>query len=821
MMLSPKHQHELIVGSGITEGVVSCRGYRTAMQPEQLAELGFSHDQCIAPALIIPIHGIDGGIVTYQIKPDEPRQNSDGKPIKYETPKGSSVAIDICPLPSIREMLKNPAHDLWITEGVKKGDSAATRGLCCIALMGVWNWRGKNDFGGHTELADWEGIALKGRKVYIAFDSDVMTKPAVQQALRRLAAFLRRRGARQVVPIVPFRPGHEGKMGLDDFFVAGGTRFELEQCAEPSILSGRTIKANNRQLGDITQDALDALIESNDPPTLFVRDGKLARVTYDERNVPKIADLGPNALRGMMARSATWVKSGDKSVSDCPPPKDVVDDLMSLPGWPGVPPITSVTICPVLSPSGTLRREHGYDPESRFYVASPGTWPTWEGSVESARDFLLEELLGDFAFATQADRANALAMLILPVVRPAIDGPTPMHLIDAPVQGSGKSLLAEVCLMATCGDHVRTTPGSVDEDEWRKKIIGGLLDGKPYVWFDNVTRLVRADALDIVLTSREISDRRLGVTEIVSVPINCTWVMTSNNAELSRDMVRRTCWIRIDPQMERPEERSREYKFRHPNIKAWVTTNRGQLLAAICKLVEAWIEGGKKCDSTVLLGSYEEWCKTVGGILETAGVDGFMGNLEALRESSSTTETAWEGFMKRWWDKLGAEPVKAGDVRELFEQDSDLAGLLGNGNELSRTTRLGHMIKRRVDRIVGGMKITRNAFKAAGATTYSMAVVSEVSVRFGGENAKPHQNLIGIFEPENGGSSEVSEVCEVLPSCAPTRSHDARAHAGAHGSKPHKPHKPHEMNPESPGGLDSDGQNVTETSLGGDDEVIV
>jgi len=44
----------------------------------------------------------------------------------------------------------SPIHrlPLFITEGIPKGDAAVTIGLCCIALLGVWNFRGTNDAGG-------------------------------------------------------------------------------------------------------------------------------------------------------------------------------------------------------------------------------------------------------------------------------------------------------------------------------------------------------------------------------------------------------------------------------------------------------------------------------------------------------------------------------------------------------------------------------------------------------------------------------------------------------------------------------------------------
>ena len=47
--------------------------------------------------------------------------------------------------PTCQPMLGDPSVDLWITEGTKKADAGASRGLCIIALLGVWNWRGRND----------------------------------------------------------------------------------------------------------------------------------------------------------------------------------------------------------------------------------------------------------------------------------------------------------------------------------------------------------------------------------------------------------------------------------------------------------------------------------------------------------------------------------------------------------------------------------------------------------------------------------------------------------------------------------------------------
>jgi hypothetical protein len=57
----------------------------------------------------------------------------------------------------------------------------------------VWNWRGTNEHGGKTALPEWEYVALNDRDVYIVFDSDVMLKPQVYDALARLKPFLESR----------------------------------------------------------------------------------------------------------------------------------------------------------------------------------------------------------------------------------------------------------------------------------------------------------------------------------------------------------------------------------------------------------------------------------------------------------------------------------------------------------------------------------------------------------------------------------------------------------------------------------------------------
>ncbi|MDD5038902.1 MAG: hypothetical protein PHN78_06255, partial [Dehalococcoidales bacterium] len=104
--LFPSHLDHLLQ-SAIPRDFILQRGYRTVTDRRQLEALGFRKQQCRVPGILIPLHGVNGdGIVGYQFRPDSPRPNNRGKPIKYETPTGTTNRID-CP-PSCRDGLANP-----------------------------------------------------------------------------------------------------------------------------------------------------------------------------------------------------------------------------------------------------------------------------------------------------------------------------------------------------------------------------------------------------------------------------------------------------------------------------------------------------------------------------------------------------------------------------------------------------------------------------------------------------------------------------------------------------------------------------------------
>ena len=214
--LLTEHFHHLDEGSGISVDVIRERGYRSLLGKSELGKLGFTPAQQRAPGILIPLWSVDGKEAGHQFRPDHPRTNGRAKPVKYESPTGSSNRLD-CP-PRSQKAIGNPQVPLWITEGSKKADALASKGACAVSVTGVWGFKGKNQFGGITFLADWDYVALKGRTVYLAFDSDIVTKEPVRKALEHIGEHLKRKGGVIHVIQLPQLEG-QSKTGIDDYLL--------------------------------------------------------------------------------------------------------------------------------------------------------------------------------------------------------------------------------------------------------------------------------------------------------------------------------------------------------------------------------------------------------------------------------------------------------------------------------------------------------------------------------------------------------------------------------------------------------------------------
>ena len=484
------------------------------------------------------------------------------------------------------------------------------------------------------------------------------------------------------------------------------------------------IVVNDRQLPAVTSDALAALAAANDPPTLFRHGDHLARLRLPGGRPPLLEALAEPAARGELARAATWVATQRHAPPlNVSPPLEVVRDLLARPDWPGLPRLEAVVECPVFDAAGTLADRPGfhaasglwYAPAEGLVVPPVPDGPT-DAEVAAARELILAEWLGDFPFADEASKATAVAVQILPLVRPMIDGPTPLHLIDAPAEGTGKTLLASVLGAVTLGRPPHPVAEGQCDEEWRKRITAMLVGGTAFVLVDNLARAVDSAALASVLTNADWSDRILGVTRMARVPNRAVWVATGNNPSLSKELLRRTVRCRLDRGRERPAEHA---GFRHPRLLAWTRDHRGGLLGAALTLVRAWVARGRPPGAEVM-GMYESWAEVVGGVLEVAGVPGLLANRAEFQREQGGAQDEWPAFLAAWGRAFGDRAVDVGALHQLAVREKYLDAALGDRGERSERTRLGMAVTKQLNRVTGGGRVVTAGANDKGRPTYRL-----------------------------------------------------------------------------------------------------
>lgn len=213
--------------SGLTDETITAAKLKTEDNPSVLDQyLGRTDSKRFGPCLVFPYLDRDGDLLGYnRVKPDNPRQ-SNGKPVKYESPAERPNELYIPP--GVGPILRDPSKPLVITEGEKKALCSTQNGFPAVGLVGVWGWQKKREeapdgkkTGHRLHICELEQTEWKGRTVLIVFDSDAARNEKVQYAASELAAALKPKGAKVEIVRLPDEPDG-GKNGLDDFLVRYG-----------------------------------------------------------------------------------------------------------------------------------------------------------------------------------------------------------------------------------------------------------------------------------------------------------------------------------------------------------------------------------------------------------------------------------------------------------------------------------------------------------------------------------------------------------------------------------------------------------------------
>jgi putative DNA primase/helicase len=481
-----------------------------------------------------------------------------------------------------------------------------------------------------------------------------------------------------------------------------------------------TIQVRPGALSRNVREAEDVLAQAtrNDPGRgIYQRGGllvKLARLSKpsDADGIDRPADTlriewaGRGYLSqrlGEVARFERKNRDGDWIPTD--PPTRVVGQLLDLGDWPSTPPLAGIVEAPTMRPDGSIITAPGYDAATGLYF-DPGDTvfgpvpesPTREDAEEAL--VLLLDLLKDFPFVSPAARSVGLAEIMTPLIRPAVRT-SPLFANDAPTPGTGKGLLGGVASWIMTGRQPATIGQWTDGAEEKRRLLAVMLEAPPVVMIDNIEQPLKSDTLCTILTEGQLRERVIGSSRTATGDARLTWIATGNNLELGGDLPRRTLICRMDPEMERPEDREFDR-----DLEAYVPAHRAELAAAILTIVRAYRVSGQRVAISPF-GSFEGWSRFVREPLVWLGQADPIETRGTIRRRDPDLDTM-HAILTEWHAAHGERALKVAEAAEDERVKAPMRDYAWN-EKTGKTDllKVSKLISRYEGRVFGGARIDK------------------------------------------------------------------------------------------------------------------
>ena len=430
----------------------------------------------------------------------------------------------------------------------------------------------------------------------------------------------------------------------------------------------------------------------------------------DTRDAPRIEAVAKAWLMEMLSLAARFMRRIQGHDFEVRPPGFVLDVLMDRKDWP-YPYLHAVVSSPTLRPDGTVIDTAGYDPSTHLLFESNETFPpiptsaSKDDAAEAVKKLL--EPIREFPFVSETDRAAALAAILTPVARHAIDGPCPMFGVLAPAPGTGKSLLVDACAMIATGHRSQVRSAKLREEETDKVFTSIVLEAPPVVNFDNAEGRFGSATMAAALTTTNYSGRLLGVNQTISAPIRSTFFVTGNNIVFDGDTYRRVVPVLLDAKIERPENR----EFEQANLMRHIRDHRPDYYMAALTVLSAFFRAGRPLHGDPRMGSFEEWDDLVrSAVIWILGIDP-CANREQIRTQADADYENGRAFYTAFHDAfpngeavLASQMIeKAGDGGVLHDS-LQLLDWRANGSNIS-PQRLGKALRSLNNKVIDGLRL--------------------------------------------------------------------------------------------------------------------
>ena len=260
----------------------------------------------------------------------------------------------------------------------------------------------------------------------------------------------------------------------------------------------------------------------------------------------------------------------------------------------------------------------GYDPELRVFVLNDAP-EIEEWDIDDATGFL-RGLFKGFPWGdsgrSMAAQVSAMVGLFCQMLFPDACA-VPFYYYNANMEGSGKSILAEIVIASIYGKCDTDDFGS--GEEFLKSLASHALAYSSYLFMDDVEGLVKSQTLNRWIVQSYWSTRQMHTLKKVSVPKKCMTIMTANRATLSDDLTRRAVIVDLFSE-KTAAERLKERGETGEVTSEWLARpeTRTQILSALWALVRHWADEGM-IRGPRAIPSFVEWSRIVGGIVYAAG----------------------------------------------------------------------------------------------------------------------------------------------------------------------------------------------------------
>ncbi len=340
---------------------------------------------------------------------------------------------------------------------------------------------------------------------------------------------------------------------------------------------------------------------------MFSRGGTIVEIEKSKKDGVKLKPIGPIELTSEFEQvGQLYCMNSKGEVTPAVCSKSKADQVFHCRYFRNqLDEIKIITTCPVfIERDGRLLQIVGFDQGSGIFAAgNEAPIVSTMAAVENLR-----MLIRDFNFASDGDRARALAAFITPalIFGGLLNGRAPVDLGEANLSQSGKGFRNKLTAAL-----YNETVAIVNQ---RKRGVGGLeegfaeilIQGRPFISLDNLRGKIDIPSIESFLTEDAFYARAPYSKRVKIDPRRVFVQMTSNRVDITEDLANRSSCVRILKQLKGYPFQ----KFPEGDILDHVRKNQPRYLGSIFSIIQSWYLAGKP-KTNEIRHDFRVWAQTL------------------------------------------------------------------------------------------------------------------------------------------------------------------------------------------------------------------